>query len=145
MGGRAAKAVIYPRGLCRAMARGIKSQMQMDQGELMMVDLDGDLSREELQGLNELRANDEANDWKFWDDVSGKELGSELVKAARKEEIDVVRKMAVWTKVPKSQCLAETGRQPVGTRWVDTNKGDDSKPKNRSRIVAQELKRSSES
>ena len=116
MGGRAAKAAIYPRGLCLAMARGIRNQMRMDHDELMMVDVKGDLNQEELQELNELRAQDEANDWKFWDDVSGKELDSELVRAARKEEIDVVRKMGVWTKVPKSQCLAETGKQPVGTR-----------------------------
>ena len=76
--------------------------------------------------------------------MSGKELNSELVKAARSEEIDVVRKMQVWKKVPREQCIAETGRQPIGTRWVDTNKGDDAAPKVRSRIAAQELKRNAE-
>lgn len=82
--------------------------------------------------------------WVMWDDVSGRELRSDLVQAARKEELEVVRNMKVWTKVPRSQCLADTGRQPIGTRLVDTNTGDDDSPTVRSRIVAQELKRSSE-
>ena len=41
-------------------------------------------------------------------------------------------------------CIEETGKPPIGTRWVDTNKGDDRCPKVRSRIVAQELKRHSD-
>ena len=39
-------------------------------------------------------------------------------------------------------CLAETGKRPIGTRWVDTNKGDKLNPKIRSRLVAQEINRS---
>ena len=46
--------------------------------------------------------------------------------------------------VPRAQCLAETGRQPIGTRWVDTNKGDDAVPSVRSRMVARELNMRSE-
>ena len=33
----------------------------------------------------------------------------------------------------------ETGRPPIGTRWLDANKGDLATPKIRSRLVAQEL------
>ena len=49
--------------------------------------------------------------------------------------------MKVYVKVSIDQCLEETGKRPIGTRWVDTNKGDKIKPKIRSRLVAQELKR----
>ena len=61
------------------------------------------------------------------------------------------RKTTMWRetracgkKVQKVQCLADTGKQPIGTNLVDTNKGDDVSPKVRSRIVALELKRSAE-
>ena len=77
----------------------------------------------------------------IWDDMSGKRLDSNLVKEARKEEIIEVKKHKVYEKVPIQQCLEETGQAPVGTRWVDVNKGDDSNVEYRSRLVAQELKR----
>ena len=47
--------------------------------------------------------------------------------------------MGVYVKVPISQCIERTGKRPIGTRWVDVNKGDSAKPKVRSRLVAQEL------
>jgi hypothetical protein len=82
----------------------------------------------------------EQEDWrKYWDDVSGEELDSAVTKAARREEIEAIHSMKVYTKVPIAQCLAETGRRPVGTRWVDTNKGDSINPKVRCRLVAQDV------
>jgi hypothetical protein len=47
-----------------------------------------------------------------------------------------VRKMRVYDKVPRATC---PGR-PIPVRWVDTNKGTESEPNYRSRIVAKELK-----
>ena len=142
--GRARHAAIYPKKLCMALARGIRTQLELDGNGLMMVNVEGELSADEVVELNETRAQEDKSQWRYWDDVSGKELDSKMVEEARREEIEVVRKMGVWTKVPRAQCLAETGRPPVGTRWVDTNKGDDVNPKIRSRIVAQELKRTNE-
>ena len=49
--------------------------------------------------------------------------------------------MGVWTKVSREECLQQTGKPPIGTRWVDTNKGDDLHPQPRSRLVARELKK----
>ena len=66
-----------------------------------MVDVEGELSEEEELELNEFRKQDESREWKFWDDVSGRELPADRVKAARQEEIEVVRNMRVWKKVPK--------------------------------------------
>ena len=77
MGGRAAGAARYPKGCCEAPARGIGNHMQMDQQGLRMVDVKGDLSCAELQDLNGMRVQDDANNWRHWDDVSGKELSGQ--------------------------------------------------------------------
>ena len=78
-----------------------------------------------------------------WDDMSGKQLNMQLVAEAREEEMKEVFKHQVYTKVPIQQCLNATGKPPIGTRWVDVNKGDDLNPEYRSRLVAQELKKNS--
>merc|ERR1712240_1000759 len=36
-------------------------------------------------------------------------------------------------------CWNATGAPPIGTRWVDVNKGDDGNPEYRSRLVAREI------
>ena len=37
------------------------------------------------------------------------------------------------------ECLREAGKMPIGVRWVDVNKGDESQPNYRSRLVAREI------
>ena len=76
----------------------------------------------------------------YWDDMSGKKLKEDKVKQAREEEMAEVRKHKVYVKVPISQCIKDTGKGPIGTRWVDINKGDEVNEEYRSRLVAQELK-----
>ena len=49
-------------------------------------------------------------------------------------------KHGVYTKVPLEECWKETGMAPIGTRWVDVNKGDEDNPEYRSRLVAKEIK-----
>jgi hypothetical protein len=61
----------------------------------------------------------------FWDDLSGKELVPSLVMKARTEEIGELAKHGVYQKVPITECWNKTGAAPIGTRWVDVNKGDD--------------------
>ena len=46
----------------------------------------------------------------------------------------------VYVKVPLGECWKETGRQPIGKRWVDINKGDEDNPEYRGRLVAHEIK-----
>ena len=46
----------------------------------------------------------------------------------------------MYEKVPIEECWANTGKDPIGTRWVDVFKGDDANPEYRSRLVAQEIK-----
>ena len=72
----------------------------------------------------------------FYDDLTGKELPAEGVRAARAEELSVIRQMGVWETIPRP-----ANEKVIGTRWVDVNKGDSARLKLRSRLVAQELKR----
>ena len=76
----------------------------------------------------------------YWDNISGEWLNPTLVKEARKEEMEEFNKHKVYTKVPLSECYERTGTHPIGTRWVDANKGDEVRPEYRSRLVAQEIK-----
>ena len=72
--------------------------------------------------------------------MSGEPLNPEGVWAARKEELAEVHEHHVYKKVPISQCLERTGKPPIGTRWVDINKGDNVHPEFRSRVVGQEIR-----
>ena len=66
-------------------------------------------------------------------------MNPELVKEARKAEMEYFRKMGVYTKVSKKRCYDVTERAPVGVRWVDINKQDDASPLCRSRLVAKDF------
>ena len=55
------------------------------------------------------------------------------------EELGELAKHKVYEEVPLDECWKATGKPPIGTRWVDVNKGDDQNPDYRSRLVAQEI------
>ena len=132
--GRAAAAQIYPKELCLTVSHAIINQARIDAEELVSIkciDTDG----ERLSEISNIEH--EAPDWRqYWDDVSGQVLDPKLTQAARAEEVECIKSMGVYKKVPISQCVSETGRRPVGTRWIDVNKGDSVNPKHRSRLVA---------
>ena len=71
-----------------------------------------------------------------WDDVSGAELDPQKVRRTREEEIEYVKKMDLYKKVPIQQCYSKTGKAPISVRWIDINEGDDVNPNYRSRLVA---------
>ena len=136
MSGRASACQVYPAGLCRAVCRGVIQQARHDAADLMS------LKCETVEGDEISNVQEEPEDWrKYWDDMSGQELDAGMTRAARAEEICEIHKMGVYEKVTIEECLRETGRMPIGTRWVDTNKGDLNSPKIRSRLVAQEIAR----
>ena len=80
-----------------------------------------------------------ATNQEFHDDITGKKINKELVMKARAEQLGEVKKFQVYEKVPIQNCWNETGKDPVGTRWLTVNKGDDQNPEIRCRIVAQEF------
>ena len=58
-----------------------------------------------------------AEPWKkCWDDIPGKELKPDLVRAAREEELKVVDEMGVWELRPIAECIEVTGKRPVKVR-----------------------------
>ena len=80
-------------------------------------------------------------DWdSYYDDIHGPALCTDLVQAARREELDWVKKEKIYTKVPLAQCRQRTGKQPLDTCWIDNNKGDDERPNYRSRVVVRDIK-----
>ena len=158
MEGRAKQAAIYPRQLCEAVCKGIKSQKEYDEKKmccsksLNAMEIKGVLSdagypphwidsRHEWTEEDKIVANEifflsvkEGTAWAY-DDVSGAVLPPQLVKDARKLEIEYVKKMGVYTKVPKAQAV---GKKVIKLRWIDVNKMDALNPMIRSRLVAKE-------
>ena len=78
----------------------------------------------------------------FVDDMSGHKLDTKLVLKARQEEMDTYAAHNAYDKVPLEECHRVTGKGPIGSRWIDINKGDDLKPEYRSIFVAKEINRS---
>ena len=56
-----------------------------------------------------------------WDDVNNMELPMEKVRAARKEEMGYM-KSKIFKVVKKSEALRVIGKNPISTKWVDTDK-----------------------
>ena len=70
--------------------------------------------------------------------MKGGHLDQEKVIAARKLEIQYVKQMGVYRKVPR-QDAKDAGVRVITTMWRDTSKGSDIEPNYRSRFVAREL------
>ena len=102
------------RKIMRGMAAGMKTQGRLNPGE---------------EGV--VMAIEENNWAEFYDNLSGAVLDTDMVRKARKEEIAEVHKHEVYTKVPLEECYDKTGNAPIGTRWVDVNKGDSVHPEYR--------------
>ena len=75
-------------------------------------------------------------DVEFVDDVTGAPLDKNLTMAARRSEIAFFRKRGVYVKVPRQK-----GMRVLSTRWLDVNKGDESSPEYRARLVGREIAR----
>jgi hypothetical protein len=133
---RAARAAIYPEQLCYSILKGLRNEM-IDLG----IAFEGELGticedKDEHMFFQSIQQYDS----EFYDDVSGKPLDPKLVSEARAEEIQGAMKHGVWKKVSIDERLNKTGKPPVGTRWVDINKGDESNPVYRSRLVGREFR-----
>ncbi len=74
-----------------------------------------------------------------WDEITGAALSPELVRQARAEEIKFMLDWGVWERARVTDCWRETGKAPIGSKWVDVNKGDVKKPLIRSRFVVKEI------
>ena len=76
-----------------------------------------------------------------FDSVTGMPLDVAKVQEARSEEMKWVEKQKLYEVVDESVCWEETGRAPIGLKWVDRNKGDSVHENYRSRLVVREIKK----
>ena len=81
---------------------------------------------------------------KYRDSVTGQPLRAELVRAARRKELEYFVAKGVWRKAPRAEALRRQGKPPITVKWIDVNKGDDDCPNYRSRLVAREIRRPGE-
>ena len=70
-------------------------------------------------------------------------MPSEEVARARSDETDGLKQYGVFEKASVGECWNQTGKRPIGVRWIDCNRGDAVHPNFRSRLVAKEIKKDS--
>ena len=147
-------AALYHFKLCRAILVGFRNQLKKDgvckEGFVGMLEA---CPEEVPATLNcySLTSSDGhvlkvqiENDQIFKDDLTGQVLDATLVRAARKKELEYFDGKDVWELRPISECRRLTGKAPVTVRWVDVNKGDDTNPNVRSRLVARQIRQAGE-
>ena len=148
--GRARAAQVCPPGLCKAVCKGLIEQMNADRnGQYLLGNIKYDeecTSKELLHAAKQLEKKyktveeDDTEELEIaWDDVSGAELDPKKDRKAREEEIQYVRTMDLYEKVPIIECYNATGKAPISIRWIDINKGDNVNINYRSRLVAREI------
>ena len=76
----------------------------------------------------------------IYDEKSGELLDPELVRSARHEEVEFMKKIQLYEEAPIEECWKMTGRPPIDTKWVDLNKGSVETPDVRCRLVARDFK-----
>ena len=148
-GGRTRAAQVHPPELCKEICRGIQEQIEVDRrGEFLIGIMDKHQradgtqllqAQKELQRHYKTFEEDDEVMLEAFDDVSGATLDPRKVQQARREEVEYVRQMGLYTKVPIIECRRGKGKNPITVRWIDVNKGDASNPNYRSRFVAREI------
>ena len=72
-------------------------------------------------------------------EVSGEPLDPGRIKKARREEMDGAQERGVYKHVLREEARKDTSGKFIGVQWVDHNKGTQSQPQLRSRLVGQEF------
>ncbi len=87
-------------------------------------------------------SDDEECDWvpEIADSRTGQILDPKLIKEARAEELKFMEGFGIFEETSVEDCRRETGKMPVGTKWVDVNTGSLAEPVVRSRLVARDFK-----
>jgi hypothetical protein len=98
--------------------------------------------------IGNLQVNVEPDEFDEWEHEYEREFGDleegefdpELLKEARKEEVQFMENIGVWEPSTWEECLEKTGRPPITTKWVDVDKGRGGEVLVRSRLVARDFK-----
>ncbi len=126
---------IYPFALCKAILQGFRNQLVAD-GRLVLGVVgvqrpeetlkDRELERMCTRALNLIIELNEAHgEEEFKDAITGQRLRADMVRAARREELEYFAMKRVWVKVPRREAMAKQGKPPISVKWIDVNKGDD--------------------
>ena len=135
---RTQAAAEYTPQLCMEILKGIRDWKENNEGTFRgEINIIVGLTRqeEEQNWVNKITSQEGT----YVDDVTGEVLPTELVRNARKEELDYFHKRPMYSKVPLKECVEETGKSPIKVRWVDHNKRTQEDPDIRSRLVAMEF------
>ena len=136
MSGRAAAAAMYPPQMCETVAKAVRMWLGRREDERNPRSREIlEFSRPDLCDPDECKNVDDLGYYK--DDLKGEVLDPRLARKARQEEIQVFRDRKVYDVVPRSSM--PPGKRCIGVRWVETNKGSETEPKVRSRLVCQEF------
>ena len=142
--GRARSAQIYPPKLVAAILRGIKKELK-NLGELNQLGevvgsgpVPDGIGNDQTEPFFDPESEPEGI---YFDSVTGIALDTQKVLKAREEEMKWVDKQCLYEVVDESVCWSETGKGPIGLKWVDRNKGDAIHENYRSRLVVREIKR----
>ena len=149
----ARRAAVYDFKLCRAILVGFRNQLRVDgiykDGFIGILEDRGE--RPDLVPMLCLTASDgsilrvQVQDSEvFKDDLTGQLSPPDLVRAARKKELEYFDGKEVWEKRPMAEARRVTGKPPITVRWVDVNKGDNMNPNVRSRLVARQIRQAGE-
>ena len=142
---KALEAQVYPPKLVNAILKGIKKEL-MNKGEISELSsiTAGPSPDETSREPTEHFFNpDVKTEGVFFDSVTGTPLKTDKVWEARREEMTWAKKQDLYEVVDEQVCWDETGRGPIGLKWVDRNKGDALNENYRSRLVVREIKRAS--
>ena len=156
-GSEARRSQVFPFTLCKAILTGFRTQL-VDDGRLVLGVAgiqrpEEDLSDAQLERIARRTVVSEdgvelfkvVENQEFRDALTGQLLQPDLVKAARRRELEYFAAKSVWRKVPRGDAQRYQGKPPITVKWVDVNKGDDESPNYRSRLVAREVRQAWES
>lgn len=141
------RTAIYTPELCRAILRGFRNQLVMD-GRLILGTVGIQRPEEKMSDKELLHVagyygrttygccNVESETGEtFHDAITGQPLRPDLVRAARREELEYFASKHVWKKVPWHRARELQGKPAISVRWIDANKGDVEHPNYRSRLA----------
>jgi hypothetical protein len=134
----AAGAAIYPPKLRLAILRGIRDAAKYERVVEELNQIDDDESWQ-LYDEAENQVERQEGDKVYRDENTGVVLPSNLVSAARLEELKVLEDKDVWEIGTIKDAVARSGRQPISVRCLDVSKGDDNVVEIRSSLVARAM------
>ena len=135
--------------LCKAIIQGCRAQLRED-GRILVGHVgilpreSDDWSEEQFTTKTEKLLNvqiKKEDQQEFKDSVTGQLLVPDLVREARRKEMEYFEIREVWLRRPMADATRHMGKPPISVRWIDVNKGDDLNPEYRSRLVAREIRR----